>query len=571
MLCAQGQGVVRGYAIGRAAVMGAATLEVPHYRITEQDVASECARLKQALQAARSELDDIVSTLPDDAPRELGPLLTVHSMLLGDPTLLQQTCDLIIERHYNAEWALTSQGQYLAEQFSLMDDEYLRERGSDIRQVIERVLRVMSGSSALLSHLDAGPDDEPLIVVARDISPADMLRLRGARFAAFLTDLGGPTSHTAIVARSMNVPAIVGLGHFRGLVRDGDVLVVDGFTGAVLINPSERVLAEYRLRQAEFARERAELALLRDAPAVTLDGIVIKLEANIELPEEAHAAMAAGADGIGLFRSEFLFMGRADLPSEDEQYEAYASVVKTMQGKPVTIRTLDIGSDKNLDGDITVATNPALGLRAIRYCLANPEVFATQLRALLRAAVFGPVRILIPMISHMHEVHAARRAIDSACSELDARGTPYARNFLLGAMVEIPAIAIAIEPFVESLDFLSIGTNDLIQYTLAVDRGDADVATLYDPMHPAVLRLIAHTINAGERAGKPVAVCGELAGDARVTRMLLGLGLTEFSMHPQQLLDVKKEVRQAHSNALRVKVASALNRAERIDLSALSG
>ncbi|HEY9281390.1 MAG TPA: putative PEP-binding protein, partial [Eoetvoesiella sp.] len=306
-----------------------------------------------------------------------------------------------------------------------------------------------------------------------------------------------------------------------------------------------------------------------DAPAITLDGISIKLEANIELPEEAEAALAAGADGIGLFRSEFLFMGRNDLPSEEEQYQAYSSVVKAMGGRPVTIRTLDVGADKALDGDITVATNPALGLRAIRYCLANPEIFGAQLRALLRASVHGELRILIPMISHMHEVRATRLSIAAAAAELDARGVEYAKNIALGAMVEIPAIAIAIEPFVDSLDFLSIGTNDLIQYTLAIDRGDSEVADLYDPMHPAVLRLIARTINAGERAGKPVAVCGEMAGDARVTRMLLGLGLKEFSMHPQQLLDVKKEVRLAHSNALRVKVAAALNRAESIDLATL--
>ncbi|HUH59041.1 MAG TPA: phosphoenolpyruvate--protein phosphotransferase [Candidimonas sp.] len=558
--------MVKGYAIGKVAIMSAAALEVAHYRISPDVVVLECERLRGALATARDELQSLASTLPDDAPRELGPLLTVHSLLLDDPMLYQDTCGLIIERHYNAEWALTTQGQLLAEQFSLMEDEYLRERGADIRQVIERVLHVLAGSSALLSHVEAGNSTDPLIVVARDISPADMLRLRGARFAGFLTDLGGPTSHTAIVARSMNVPAVVGLGHIRALVRDGDIVIADGSTGCVLINPSSSVLREYRQRQDNFALERAELSLLRDAPAVTLDGISIKLEANIELPEEAVAAMQAGADGIGLFRSEFLFMGRSTLPTEQEQYEAYSSVVKTMAGRPVTIRTLDIGADKTLDGDVTVATNPALGLRAIRYCLANPDIFGAQLRALLRACVHGPVRILIPMISHMHEVHATRRAIETATLELQARGVPHATNVVLGAMVEIPAIAIAIEPFLDALDFLSIGTNDLIQYTLAIDRGDSDVADLYDPMHPAVLRLISHTINAAERAGKPVAVCGEMAGDSRVTRMLLGLGLTEFSMHPQQLLDVKKEVRQAHSNALRVKVAAALNRAERIDL-----
>lgn len=569
MFTAQGQAVVKGYAIAKAVVMSAAALEVPHYRIGAEDVDSECQRLLSAMAGTRDELKAMVDHLPADAPRELAPILTVHSLLLDDPMLTQQTCAIIAERQYNAEWALTTQGQMLVEQFSQMEDDYLRERGADVRQVIERVLRVLAGKPALLPGFSA-TQDEALIVVARDISPADMLRLRGGQFAAFLTDLGGPTSHTAIVARSMNVPAVVGLGSFRSLIRDGDWLIVDGFTGAVMVNPSTAVLAEYRQRQEAYLLERAELEALHDAPAVTLDGIPIRLEANIELPEEAEQALKAGADGIGLFRSEFLFMGRSDLPSEQEQYEAYARVVKAMQGRVVTIRTLDIGADKTLDGDATVATNPALGLRAIRYCLDRPEMFATQLRALLRACVHGQIRILIPMISSMNEVYATRQAIESAARELEKSGTPFSRDFLLGAMVEVPAIAIAIDPFVEELDFLSIGTNDLIQYVLAVDRGDAEVADLYDPMHPAVLRLIAHTINAADRAGKPVAVCGEMAGDSSVTRMLLGLGLKEFSMHPQQLLDVKKEVRLSHSNALRVKVASALNRAERIDLATLA-
>ncbi len=569
MFTAQGQAVGKGYAIAKAVVMSAAALEVPHYRIAAEDVDSESQRLLSAMASTRDELRAMVDQLPVDAPRELAPILTVHSLLLDDPMLTQQTCAIIAERHYNAEWALTSQGQMLVEQFSQMEDEYLRERGADVRQVIERVLRVLAGKPALLPGFSAA-QEEPLIVVARDISPADMLRLRGGHFAGFLTDLGGPTSHTAIVARSLSVPAVVGLGSFRSLIRDGDFLIVDGFSGAVIVNPSEQVLAEYRERQEAYRRERAELEELLDAPAMTLDGINVRLEANIELPEEAELALKAGADGIGLFRSEFLFMGRTDLPSEQEQYEAYSRVVKAMKGKVVTIRTLDIGADKTLDGDATVATNPALGLRAIRYCLDKPEMFATQLRALLRASLHGQIRILIPMISSMNEVHASRQAIESAARELEKSGTPFARNYLLGAMVEVPAIAIAIEPFVQELDFLSIGTNDLIQYVLAVDRGDAEVASLYDPMHPAVLRLIAHTINAADRAGKPVAVCGEMAGDASVTRMLLGLGLKEFSMHPQQLLDVKKEVRLSHSNVLRVKVASALNRAERIDLATLA-
>jgi len=571
MLCLYGQGVARGYAIGRAVVLGATSLEVAHYRIAEADVTAESERLMRALETAGADLLHLIDTLPEDAPREMAALLNVHRLLLADPLLAEQTLGLIRERHYNAEWALAAQGQILGEQFAAMEDEYLRERGADVRQVIERVLDVLSGTPAAMRRLPcAESGDEPLIVVAHDISPADMLRLRGGRFASFCTDLGGATSHTAIVARSMSVPAVVGMGNVRALARDGDVIIVDGQQGAVIINPPPAVLAEYRVRHQAFLDERVALAELRDKRSVTLDGRRITLNANIEFPDEAEFARESGAEGIGLFRSEFLFMGRSDLPSEDEQYQAYASVVRTMAGRPVTFRTLDLGADKTLDGEATVATNPALGQRAIRYCLARPEMFATQLRAMLRASAHGPVKILLPMVAHMHEVHSVRAALDAVRTELDVRGQAYAQDIALGAMVEVPAIAIAIEPFAQALDFLSIGTNDLIQYTLAIDRGDHDVASLYDPLHPAVLRLIANTINAGERAGIPVAVCGEMAGDASMTRLLLGLGLNEFSMQPQQLLDVKREVRQAHSNALRTQVAAALNRALPIDPAALN-
>jgi len=550
VLALRGKGVARGYAIGRAVVMGAAALEVAHYRIAPGDVAAESARLVEALRVAREDLQHLADGLPADAPRELGALLHVHGLLLADPELVEQTLALIAQRHYNAEWALTTQGQILGEQFAAMEDEYLRERGSDVRQVIERVLNVLSGSPALLPLASSPDGDEPLVVVAHDISPADMIRLRGGRFSAFVTDLGGATSHTAIVARSMGLPAIVALGNARMLVRDGDMLIVDGETGALVVNPSPAVLAEYRARRQAYARERAELELLRDEPAVTLDGIAITLNANIELPDEAPLARNSGAQGIGLFRSEFLFMGRQELPDEEEQYQAYASVVRVMDGRPVTIRTLDAGADKALDGEATVATNPALGQRAIRYCLARPEMFRTQLRAILRASAHGPVKLLLPMVAHLHEVHAARAALDLARAELDARGQAYAHDIPLGAMVEVPAIAIAIEPFAQELDFLSIGTNDLIQYTLAIDRADEAVAHLYDPCHPAVLRLVADTIAACRAAGKGVSVCGEMAGDVSFTRLLLGLGLRSFSMHPSQILAVKQEVLRADTTRL---------------------
>ncbi|WP_234041283.1 phosphoenolpyruvate--protein phosphotransferase [Advenella mandrilli] len=570
VLLMRGKGVARGVAIGRAVIMGAATLEVAHYRITAEDVPQECARLDAALETVYKDLQHIIKSLPADAPKELAPLLNVHSLLVSDPMLSEQTREIIASRQYNAEWALSTQGQLLADQFSLMEDEYIRERAADVNQVIERVLRVLSGmGSSLLPDMSFDMDINSSIVVAHDISPADMLKLRGARFAAFVTDLGGATSHTAIVARSMNVPAVVGMGNIRSLVRDKDVLIVDGETGIVIVNPSAFILAEYHKKQDAYIRERAELIVHKDEPAITLDGKKIKLEANIELPHEVDEVMNLGADGIGLFRSEFLFMGRETLPDEQEQYEAYSYVLKTMQGKPVTIRTLDIGSDKTLDGEATVAANPALGLRAVRYCLSRPEMFQTQLRALLRASVHGKLRILIPMLSHLHELHSVKQAIEFAKKQLSEEGYVYADNIELGAMVEIPAIAIAIEPFIKHLDFVSIGTNDLIQYTLAIDRVDNEVSDLYDPLHPAVLRLISQTIQAGERAGKEVAVCGEMAGESRYTRLLLGLGLTEFSMHPQQLLDVKKIVRTSHTNALRSKIATALNHAEYIDLDAL--
>ena len=569
MLCLYGQGVARGYAIGRVVVLGATALEVSHYRIGAEQVLLEKKRLADALATTQYEINEMAEGLPSDAPRELAALLNVHGMLLSDPLLADQALALIEDKHYNAEWALTTQGQILGEQFAAIEDEYLRERGSDVRQVIERVLQVLSGSKRGLELDHTHDTEDQLIVVAHDISPADMIRLRGARFAGFATDLGGATSHTAIVARSLGVPAVVALGHIRSLVSDGDMVVVDGAHGTVLVNPSRQALEQYRRLQQIHQDERAELSLLKDVVAETLDGIQISLEANIELPDEAELALANGATGIGLFRSEFLFIGRSELPTEEEQYQAYLSVVTTMQHRPVTIRTLDIGADKSLDGEATVATNPALGLRAIRYCLAHPDLFATQLRAILRASAHGTVRILIPMVAHMHEVLATRAAIASAKRELDERSQAYDTNILVGAMVEVPATAIAIEPFADALDFLSIGTNDLIQYTLAIDRADNEVAALYDPLHPAVLRLIANTINAGVRVGKSVSVCGEMAGDPHLTRLLLGLGLTHFSMHAQQLLDVKREIRQAHSNALRLKVANSLNRALEIDPAAL--
>jgi phosphotransferase system enzyme I (PtsI) len=571
VLAIQGLPVSHGFGIGRAVVMDAASLEVSHYLINDGEVESECERLVHAFDAAREELAQLAAGLPPDAPPELGAFLHVHSLILADSLIADVPLQLIRERHYNAEWALVTQGQLLAEQFAAMEDEYLSERAADVRQVIERVLQALAGSThGAFSPLANAHGSDPLIVVAHDISPADMIKLREGRFAGFATDLGGATSHTAIVARSLGVPAVVALGTARSLVRDGDALIVDGEAGVLIVNPSEALIAEYVHRQMAQRAEQASLNELVQVPAITRDGVRISLEANIELPEEAESAVAAGAEGIGLFRSEFLFMGRSDLPGEEEQYEAYSQVVRTMAGRPVTIRTLDVGADKALDTEASVAINPALGLRAIRYCLANPEMFGAQLRAILRASAHGPIRLLIPMVAHQYELDATFAAILAAREQLEARGQPFSPELQVGAMIEVPAAAIAIEPFVERLDFLSIGTNDLIQYTLAIDRADPEVADLYDPVHPAVLRLISQTITAGARMNKPVSVCGEMAGDLRLTRLLLGLGLTHFSMNASQLLRVKREVLGARVNALRPKVAAVLNRATPVDLMALA-
>lgn len=571
MFTAHGVGVVKGIAIGRAVVMGTAALEVPHYYITHEAVAQELERLAHAIARVQQELDSQIEALPADAPRELQPLLTVHRLLLDDPLLVERANQLISERKYNAEWALTTQAQQLVAQFEAIDDPYLRERKADVRQVVERVLMILTGNGVdSAQQWEQHFTDEDLIVVARDIAPGDMLRLRESRFAAFVTDLGGVTSHTAIIARSMGIPAVVGLGDFRRAVQDGDLIIVDGQAGVVMVNPAAQVLAEFQTMKQHHEQQMQALEALRDAPAQTLDGIEITLETNIELPSEAQRSYEAGADGIGLFRSEFLFLGRTQLPSEDEQYRAYAQAVQAMQGKPVTIRTLDIGADKNLDTDQAVATNPALGLRAIRYCLAHPEIFHTQLRALWRAAQHGPVRILIPMVSHIGEIEATRAALQRAKGSLQAEGVSITRGVELGAMIEVPAAAIALEPFAQAVDFLSIGTNDLIQYVLAVDRIDKDVAHLYDPLHPAVIRLLAQIINIADRYDTPVSICGEIAGHERLTPVLLGLGLTRFSVSVNQLLPIKRKVINSHSNDLRRRVAAAINRAEPVDLQLLA-
>lgn len=566
-----GLAVSRGVAIGRAVVVASSRMEVVHYFIRPDQVESEIQRARTARNAVIDELRRLQEEMPKDAPGELDALLDVHLMLLQDQALAEAIRNWISERLYNAEWALTTQLEIVSRQFDEMDDEYLRERKADLEQVVERILRHMKGAASPIAQVapplaPAGTTpaadgqqlsldvttETPLVLVAQDLSPADMLQFKSKVFAGFITAVGGKTSHTAIVARSMDIPAVVGARAASQLIRQDDWVIIDGNEGVVIVDPTPIILAEYSFRQRQTELERERLTRLRYTPSLTMDGQKVELLANIEQPSDGAAAVRAGAVGVGLFRTEFLFMGRSgNLPGEEEQYRAYREAIDGMQGMPVTIRTLDVGADKPLDKaqPKDYYLNPALGLRAIRWSLADPVMFRTQLRAILRAAAHGQIKLLFPMLAHRSEIEQTLAQLRQAQHELDVRGVAYG-PVKLGAMIEIPAAALTVRSFLRYFDFLSIGTNDLIQYTLAIDRADETVAHLYDPMHPAVLRLVAEVIAAANAAGKEVCVCGEMAGDLSMTRLLLGLGLRSFSMHPAQILAVKQEVLRADSSKL---------------------
>ena len=551
-----GQAVSRGVAIGRAVLVASSRLDVAHYFIAPDQAEAELARLRQARDAVAEEIARLRQGLVHDgveAHTELAALLEVHLMLLQDEHLQDGVKHWVIERHYNAEWALTAQLELVAKQFDEMEDLYLRERKADLEQVVERMLRVMRGVASPVTAAPApGVETQPLVLVAHDLAPADMLQFKQSVFAGFVTDVGGKTSHTAIVARSLDIPAVVGARNASQLVQQDDWVIVDGDAGVLIVNPTPMVLAEYGYKQRQGVIERERLARIKNTPAVTLDGERIELLANIEQPEDTLPALSVGAVGVGLFRTEFLFMGRGGkLPDEEEQYDAYRRAVEGMHGLPVTIRTVDVGADKPLDHHRRDEhLNPALGLRAIRWSLAEPAMFLTQLRAILRAAAHGKVNVLIPMLAHLGEIRQVQAMLAKAREQLDRRGAVYG-PVRLGAMIEVPAAALAVRLFVRHFDYLSIGTNDLIQYALAIDRVDESVAHLYDPLHPAVLRMVADTIAACREAGKPVSVCGEMAGDVTMTRLLLGLGLRSFSMHPTQILAVKQQVLRSDTRKLR--------------------
>lgn len=543
-----GVGISSGIAIGHAHLVSHALLEVAHYQIPKKSIAQEIARFEQAINTVKQDLDVIRQQLPANAPAELGAFVSTHLMILSDKHLSEEPKAIIQNELCNAEWALKQQMDDLVAQFDQIEDEYLRERKQDVVQVVERVIKVLLGHPG---QVEVRAQESAIILVAHDLSPADAIQFKQHKFAAFITDVGGATSHTAILARSLNIPSIVALQRARTLIRDGELIIVDGSQGVVITNPDKDTLAEYKLKQEQWEIEQQKLQRIRLTKAVTLDGSTIELHANIEVPDDVIQAKASGATGIGLYRTEFLFMNRREMPGEEEQYLAYRKVAEAMKGLPVTIRTLDLGADKQVNADsIRTCANPALGLRAIRLCLSEPQIFHTQLRAILRASHYGNIKILVPMFSTLSELRQTMLLLERAKQSLRKQDIPFTENIQVGGMIEVPAAALNAEAFARQLDFLSIGTNDLIQYTLAIDRTDDTVSHLYNPLHPAVLQLIEMTIRAGQKLGKPVCVCGEMAGDARLTRLLLGFGLRQFSMHPANMLAVKRQVLQSNLPAL---------------------
>ena len=555
-----GLAVSRGVAIGRAVLVASSRVDVAHYFVDAAKVDSELARLAQAREAVSSEFAVLKRDLPADAPQEIAALLDVHQMLVQDPALIDAAGDWIRLRHYNAEWAVSAQMEVVARQFDEMEDAYLRERKADLEQVVERILNALSRSAnavlqatQVMQARDFAGED-PLVLVASDISPADMLQFKKSVFAGFVTDVGGKTSHTAIVARSLDIPAVVGARQASVVVKQDDWVIIDGDAGLIIVDPPPIVLEEYRFRQRQSELERERLSRLRHTPSVTLDGEYVELMANIELPGDAVAAAQAGAQGIGLFRSEFLFMGRSQLPNEEEQYIAYRTAVQAMNGLPVTIRTVDIGADKPLEhrqheGRHDTVLSPALGLRAIRWSLSEPGMFRGQLRAILRASAHGRVRLLVPMIAHMSEVRMTLDAVAQVKQQLLEAKQSFG-NVQIGAMIEVPAAVLILPSILKCFDFVSIGTNDLIQYALAIDRADEAVSHLYDPWHPAVLRMVADTIRYTRSVGKEVSVCGEMAGDPAFTEILLAMGLRSFSMHPSQIAAVKQHILRTDAGRL---------------------
>ncbi len=541
-----GIGASKGIAIGAVHIVTRGLMEVPEYTLESAEVDREVKRFKKAIAGARADLGAIKEQIPPDTDTDIAAFIDTHLLMLDDSAITKAPIKLIREKKRNAEWALKVQRDALVSVFEAMNDTYLRTRKDDIDHVVNSVQLRLLHSDGPVSRADGSFSGK--IVFADDLTPADTVLMQHQGVVALVTEFGGPNSHTAILARSLRIPAVVGLHNVRPYLRENDTLIIDGRQGVVLVDPDEQMVRHYKKLQREIERIHVARRKLRYAPTITSDGEPIILQANVELPADLDSAVQVGAQGIGLYRTEYLFMNRDEPPDEEEQYQAYSEVVRAGEGAPVTIRTLDLGADKQVDGSrpgAPVTSNPALGLRAVRLCLKEPGLFRPQLRAILRASAHSSVRMMIPMLSTTSELAQVLELTRSCRQELDEEGRPYDKAMPIGAMIEVPAAAICADLFARELDFLSIGTNDLIQYTIAIDRVDDEVNYLYDPLHPAVLRLIQMTIQSGRKMGIPVAMCGEMAGDARYTRLLLGMGLREFSVHPNALLEVKQVITES--------------------------
>ena len=559
MLSLFGTGIGRHIAIGRAVVLGNTERTVSRHLLTNDQIDDEISRLRFAVNDAREGLMRLADNLPLNAPPETRAFIDVHLLMLDDPVIATAPINTIREQKKNAEWALKLNAERLIAFFEGIEDSYLRSKQNDVIQVVDRILLSLQQTPTEADNRLAN-DLAGHIVVAADLTPADTVMLRHRHMAGFVTRFGGPISHTAILARSLRVPAVLGLHGTIDYIRNDDLLVIDGANNTVLVAPDETLLAEFQHRRDQAQARTLSLQSLQKEKAQTQDGRTVRLLANVELPEDLDVLHDAGADGIGLYRTEFLFMNAHQQPSESEQYSAYCQVLEHSPG-PVAFRTLDLGADKQVDGGRSNSqntVNPALGLRAIRLCLREPDLFKPQLRAIFRAAITGQATIMIPMLSSLSELDQTLMIIDEVKDELSRDGVPFKSDVPIGGMIEVPAAAIAADLFARKLDFLSIGTNDLIQYTLAIDRIDDEVNYLYNPLHPAVLRLIRQIIQAGATAGIPVSMCGEMAGDSDYTRLLLGLGLREFSMECSSLPEIKQRIRESDINAQRATIEKIL-------------
>ncbi len=553
-----GVAVGAGVAIGRAHLVVRGMDDVPHRELSSEELPEEIARYEQAIKTTRRQLEQLRADIPENAPSELGAFISLHLMLLGDVSLSREPIDIIKDKCINAEWALKLQTDKLSEQFDSIEDNYLRARKQDMLQVVERIFKNLIGlSTEVVSEAEDFEDDT--ILVAYDLSPADTVFFKDSRIAAFVTDSGGPTSHTAILGRSLNIPSVIALGHARELINEDELIIVDGSMGVVIIAPDNVILKEYRRRLREFRSLKRQLSKLKNTLALTQDGINIELLGNIERVEDIKALHSLGADGVGLLRSEYFYLNRNVLPTEDELFEHYVDIVKKMKGKQITIRTIDLGVDKNPRWfGPSHSMNPALGLTGVRLCLAEPVMFRTQMRAIMRAAAYGSVRMMWPMISSLTEVQQCLTHLNTAKQQLRDKFVEFDEGIQIGVMIEIPSAALTINAILKCVDFVSVGSNDLIQYTLAADRGDESVSYLYQPSHPSVLKLLLHIIRTATRMNKSVCVCGEMAGDQQYTRLLLGMGLRCFSMNANNILPVKNRIIQSDVLVLETEVQKIL-------------